>query len=92
MKAKTYEPKFAKVVDIRCEDCEINGHLSNEGLPRKGAPTNRCSRCKGRGRIKLVTWEMLRANPRLIEILSKPGARLALRRELIDPYAIAKKG
>ena len=89
MKAKTYEPRFERVSDERCPDCEYNGHLSNEGFPRKGVP--RCPLCSN-GRIRLITWDMISQNSRLLERLTKPGARLALRAELIDPYAIGKKG
>ena len=89
MKAKTSEPRFERVSDERCEDCEYNGHLSNEGFPRKGVP--RCSLCSN-GRIRLITWEMIRLNPKLVERVNRPGARLALRSELLDPYAIKKIG
>lgn len=92
MKHKTHEPKFEQRVDERCEDCEVNGYLSNEGFPRKGAPVHKCSRCGGKGRIRLVTWEMIRSDIALLAKLTKPGYRLARRSELIDPYAIAKRG
>lgn len=88
---KTHEPKFEQRVDERCEDCEINGYLTNDGFPRKGAPVNRCSRCTN-GRVTLVTWDMIRQKPTLIDKLNHKGWKLVLRSELLDPYMIRKKG
>ena len=92
MRQKTFEPKFEQRYDERCDDCEYNGYLTDDGFPRKGFPVHKCSRCGGKGRIRLVTWEMIRSDIALLAKLTKPGYRLARRSELLDPYAIAKRG
>lgn len=102
MKAKTYEPRFERVTDERCPDCEINGHLNNEGFGLKGTP--RCGRCSN-GRIQLLTWadvsEVASLPPseqnkkkleRLLAKLDKGRARVVRPSETLDPYLIRKKG
>ena len=94
MKAKTYEPRFERVTDERCPDCEYNGHLTNEGFGAKG--TLRCGRCSD-GRIQLLTWEdVLNASdkklPKILANLARGRARIVRPSDTLDPYLIRKKG
>lgn len=94
MKAKTYEPRFERVTDERCPDCEYNGHLSNEGFGLKGTP--RCGRCSN-GRIQLLTWEDVLASTdkrleRILGNIDRGRARIVRPSETLDPYLIRKKG
>lgn len=91
MPESSREPAFTNRRDERCEDCEINGHLTDVGLPLKGSRRSHC-KCKGRGRIRLVTHEQVRAQQKLAELVVAGLARVVSRKELLDPYAIPKRG
>lgn len=94
MKAKTYEPRFERVTDERCPDCEDNGSLTNVGFGAKGSL--RCGRCSN-GRIHLYTWEgILTASekrlPVMLAEISRGRARIVRSSETLDPYLILRKG
>lgn len=102
LKAKTYEPRFERVKDVRCEDCEYNGCLDNLGFPLKNAPL--CGHCSG-GRINLLLWDEVlevaalppleknkKKLERLIAKIGRGRSRIVRPSETLDPYLIRKKG
>lgn len=100
LKAKTSEPRFERVSDERCPDCEYNGWLSNEGFSQRGMP--HCGVCDG-GRINLRLWEEIlseaeRAKDKakkletLVKRINRGRTRIVRPSDLLDPYLIRKKG
>ena len=80
----------------RCPDCEYNGYLNNFGQPVKGMPIGSCKGCGGRGRIRLLTVEMISrategVRETMLRNLGQGRARLVRPSELVDPYLVKVK-
>lgn len=103
LKAKTSEPRFERVIDVRCEDCEYNGYLNNLGFLQKGSPS--CGHCSN-GRIGLLLWEDILAGvakgkkpedrakkmQSYLDRLERGRIRIVRPSDLLDPYLVRKKG
>ena len=74
--------------DLRCPDCELNGYLTADGRRRgdRRAYIRSCETCGGKARLRLITRDMLRLKPELIDKVGQPGWRFVARKETLDPY------
>lgn len=85
------QPSFLPPQYIRrCPDCDLNGFLKADGRRdmKKKYLIDRCSVCGGRGKIHLLTRELLQQQPDRARHLHEVGWYVVSRKETLDPYML----